>query len=174
MVQFKSDNGVDSLAAGVLPAPLCSYLERLPAIEIISVYHQERLLDHVLGHKDSMRRAPRLLPLGVEAEPGRNLAELLGDEHELERSPVTAFDIAVFLLDALLEGFEEILAYHIYDFPESGVHCVIDGIVDDCLSVRAEAVHLLEPAVSAAHAGRKDQKCWFHNKVSIGFKFGQI
>ena len=50
---------------------------------------------------------------------------------------------------------------------QKGLHGVVNGIVDDGFAVGAEAVHLLESAVTAAHSGGEDEKCRFHTEKKI-------
>ena len=143
-------------------APVCGNAERVPAIEVVAVDYHERFVDHVLCHQNCVGCAPRLLPFRVEFESFRNLVEFLGDEYKLERAAVNAFHLAVFLLYRLAELLEEILSDNIDHFAEARLDCVINRVVDDSLPGRAESVHLFEAAVTAAHTGRKDQKCRFH------------
>ena len=109
-----------------------------------------------------MGGAPRLLSFRVEGEALRNLVEFLGHEHELEGLAVNAGDVAVFFTHVLFELLPECFPYDIYDLAESGFHRVVDGVVDYGLAARAEAVHLFESAVTAAHAGSEYKKCRFH------------
>ena len=92
-----------------------------------------------------------------------DLVQLLGDEDELEGFSVDGLDTGVLGLDGLLHIGLEGLADDIDDLAEAGFHGVVDGIVDDGFSVGAEAVHLLESAVAAAHAGGQDEKGRFHS-----------
>ncbi len=120
-------------------------------------------MNDVLGHKHGVVGPPRLHALGIEGESCRNLVEFLNHEVELERRAVEAFHVAVPFRDVFLEVLKEIFPDDIHDLSESGLHGVIDRIVDDCLAVRAESVHLLKSAVTAAHSGCKYKKCRFHN-----------
>ena len=49
-----------------------------------------------------------------------------------------------------------------HEFAKAGVDGVVDGVVHDGFAVGAELVKLLEAAVTAAHAGSKEEKCRFH------------
>ena len=110
-----------------------------------------------------MGGAPGLHALGIEREAGGNLVQFLGDEDELEGFPVDGLDTGVLGLHGLFHvGFEG-FADDVDDFAEAGFHGVVDGIVDDGFAVGAEAVHLLEPAIAAAHAGGEDEKGRFHS-----------
>ena len=119
-------------------------------------------MDDVLRHQDGVGGAPGLYALGVQGEPGRNLVQLLGDEAELEGLSVDGFHAGVAGLDVLFHVGLEVFPDDVDDLAETGFHGVVDGIVDDGLSVGAEAVHLLESAVAAAHAGGQDEKGRFH------------
>ena len=120
-------------------------------------------MDDVLRHQDGVGGAPGLHALGIEREAGGDLVQLLGDEDELEGFSVDGLDTGVLGLDGLLHIGLEGLADDIDDLAETGFHGVVDGIVDDGFSVGAEAVHLLESAVAAAHAGGQDEKGRFHS-----------
>ena len=86
-----------------------------------------------------------------------------GDEDELEGLPDDGLDTGVLGLDGLFHIGLEGLADDVDDLAEAGFHGVVDGIVDNGLTVGAEAVHLLESAVAAAHAGGEDEKGRFHS-----------
>ena len=99
--------------------------------------------------------APWLLPFRIHCETLRNLVELLGYELKLERLSVNALHIAVFLADRLLELLPEILPDDVYDLAEACLHSIVNGIVNDCFTIRTETVHLFQSAVAAAHSGSK-------------------
>lgn len=61
----------------------------------------------------------------------------------------------VSLVYHFLEVIQEIFAHYIYYFPESCLDGIVNGIVDYRFTVRTEAVHLLQTAVSASHSGSK-------------------
>ncbi len=63
----------------------------------------------------------------------------------------------VFRKDLFAEILFEILAYYKHNLAESGVYGIIDRVVHDCFSVGAEAVELLEAAITASHAGCKNE-----------------
>ena len=66
-----------------------------------------------------------------------------------------------------LELLEEVLADDIDDAAETGLHGVINGIIDDGLAIGAQAVHLLEAAIAAAHACGEDEKSRFHAEIVL-------
>ena len=163
VVQLEAHDGIDALRVLVGKAPVGRDAEGLLAIVVVAVDHEEGLVDDLGGHQHGVGGTPGFLALGVERqEAGGNLVQLLGHEDELQRGAVRALDVAVFARDGLLELLEEILADDVNDFAETGLHGVVDGIVNDGFAVRTDAVHLLESAVAAAHAGGEDEKCGFH------------
>ena len=103
-----------------------------------------------------MCRAPRFLSFRVQCIFGRDLVELLCHELELERLSVKAFYVAVLLFYSRCERLFELLSHAVYDFSESRLDSIVDGIIDDCFTIWTEAVHLFESAVTAAHSGSKD------------------
>ena len=138
-------------------APVSQDLERLLAVEIVSVDDGERLVDDVFGHKEGVGGTPGLDTVFRHLEGGGNLVQFLGDEVELDGFSVRSLDAAVFLLDMRLHVFLEELTDNIDHLAEAGCDGVVDGIVDDGLSVRAQAVHLFETAITAAHAGSQNK-----------------
>ena len=104
-----------------------------------------------------MGGAPGLHPLFRHGEGSGNLVQLLGDENKLEGFPVDGFDPGIFLLDSLLHLGLERLPDDIDNLAESGLHGIVDAVVDDGFSVGTQAVHLLEAAVTAAHTGRQNK-----------------
>ena len=60
--------------------------------------------------------------------------------------------------DALAECVEQILFYNKYHAAEASLPRIVDGIVHDDLSVRADRIDLLQTAVAGAHAGSHNDK----------------
>ncbi len=149
------------------PAPVAEDAEGLLPVEVVTVDDGERLVDDVLGHQDRMGGAPGLHAFGVEGEAGGDLVQLLGDEDEFQGLAVHGLHAGVLGLDRLFHVGLKGLPDDIDDFAESGFHGIVDGIVDDGFTVGAEAVHLLESAIAAAHAGSQDKKGRFHSRYRI-------
>ena len=168
VVQLEAHDAEDALAARVRTAPVAGDAEGLTAVEVVAVDDGEGLLDHAGGHQHGVGGAPGLLALGVDRqETGGDLVQLLGHEDKLQGASVGALDVAVFARDRLLELLEEVFADDVNHFAETGLYGVVNGIIDNGFAVGAEAVHLLESAVTATHAGGEDEKCRFH--VEFGF-----
>ena len=144
-------------------------MERGLSVEIIPVDDDEGLVDHFTGHQDSVGGSPGFLPFGIEGESFGDLVQFLGDEDELERFAVNRPDTGVLFLDGGFHGFTERLADDIDDFSESRFDGIVDRIIDNGFTIGAEAVHLLEASIAAAHSGCKDKKCRFHE--NLGFNY---
>ena len=146
-------------------APVAKYPEGFLAIEVVAVDDCERLVDNILCHEHGVGSAPGFHPFGIDIVSGRDLVQFLGYEHEFQGLAVDGLDVAVLCLDMFFHVGLEVFAHNVYDFAESCFHCVVDGIVDYGFTVGAEAVHLFEPAVAAAHSGCEDKKCRFHDNL---------
>ena len=133
-------------------APVSQNLEGFLAVEIVSVDDGEGLVDDIGRHEDGVGGAPGLHPFLRDGERSGNLVQFLGDENKLEGLSVNGFYAGVFFLDGLFhlgfEGFTD----NIDHFAEPGLHGVVDAVVDNGFSMRSQTVHLLEAAITAAHA----------------------
>ena len=65
------------------------------------------------------------------------------------------FDVVSGSKDRLLELLPEIFPDDVYDLAEACLHSIVNGIVNDCFTIRTETVHLFQSAVAAAHSGSK-------------------
>ena len=68
----------------------------------------------------------------------------------------------IFSENFLTEVLFEVFADHKHDLAESGFDSVVDRIVHDSLTGRAERVELLKTSVAAAHSGCQHKECRFH------------
>ena len=163
--QFEADDAVLPLCGGVGAAPVGQNLERFLAIEIVPVDDGERLPDDIGGHEHGVGGAPGFYTLGIQGETGGNLGEFLGDENELQRCPVHGFHAFVFLLHVGFHLVLERLADNIDHLAETGGYGVVDGIINNGLSVGAQAIHLFQATITAAHTGSQDKQGRFHHFI---------
>ena len=126
-------------------------LEGVAAVEVVGVDDGEGLMDGVLGHEDGVVGAPGLLASFGDGEAGRQLVEFLED---ILHGDAVAVVVGI---DVLLELLGEGAADDEDHFAEAGADGVVDAVVEDGLAVRAYAVHLLQSAVAAAHAGSQNK-----------------
>ena len=103
-----------------------------------------------------MGGAPGFLALGIEGEFRGDLVQFLSHEDELQRSTVDAFDIGILFGYQGLHVLEEVFADYVHNLSEAGLYGIVYGIIDNGFTGGAEAVHLLESAIAAAHAGSKN------------------
>ena len=59
------------------------------------------------------------------------------------------------ILFAMANPTPEIFPDDVYDLAEACLHSIVNGIVNDCFTIRTETVHLFQSAVAAAHSGSK-------------------
>ena len=168
VLQLETDDAIGALAVLVFTEPVAQDAEGILAVIVVAVDDGERLLDDILGHQHGVGGTPGFLALRVEDIALGNLVQFLGHEDELQRRAVDAFDILVFGPDGLLHLLTEILADDIDDLAESGLDGIINRIVDDGFSVGADAIHLFESSIAAAHSGGQDKQSRFHG---ISFSF---
>ena len=145
----ETDHGILAFAVlRQLRKELANHFEAVAVVEIITVDHAERLVDHLLGHHHSMVGTPRFgtaLGNGISL---RDLVETLEDE--------LAGDMTlIFGKDLLAEILFEILADHPDDLAKTGLDGVIDTVVHDRLAVGAQTVQLFQTTITAAHTGSK-------------------
>ncbi len=127
-----------------------NHTERVTSVEVIGIDYSERLLDSFFSHEHCVVCAPGFGAVGRTCVAFGKLVECL-------KNDFGGYDTFVFTEYFFAEIFFEILADDEYDFSESGFDCVVDGIIHDCLAVWAETVELFETAVTAAHAGGKNE-----------------
>src|SRR5574344_409401 len=151
MIELETNYTIDTSTAFVSAKPISENLERLLAIEIITIDHRKRLMNDIFRHKNCVCCSPRFLSLRVQCELSRNLVKLLSYKLELKRLSVEALHMAVFLFYGLFKLLLKVLAYNVNDLAESSLYCVINRIIDNSLAIRTETVHLLESAIAAAH-----------------------
>ena len=108
------------------PEPVAENPEGFLSVVVVTVDDGERLVDDILCHQHGVGCSPRLLPLRVEGEPGRNLVQLLDHEIKLKRSSVWTGDAAVLLFYGLFELLAEIFPDDVNDLAESGIDRVVD------------------------------------------------
>ena len=139
----------------MLLAPVSQNFERLLAVKIVPVDDGKRLLDYLCGHEHGVGCAPGLYTLLRHGEGSGNLVQFLRYEDKLERLPVHGFYSGIFFLNRRFHLIFERLADNVHHFAKTGLHGVVNAIINNGFSVRAQAVHLLEAAIAAAHSGCK-------------------
>lgn len=137
-------------------APFGGHLEGVLSVVVVAVDDDEGFFDHILRHQHGMGGTPGLYSLGIEGEAGGNLVQFLGYENELQGCAVHALDVRIFLGHKGFHVFEEVFTDDVDHLSESGLHGIVDGIIDNGLSGRPQAVHLFESAITAAHSGSKN------------------
>ncbi len=142
--------------------PVGNGLERIFSVEVVAIDDCEWLVYDIFCHEHGVSRPPRFLSFRVQRVFGWNLVELLNHEIELQRGAVRAFHARVFLPHCFFELILEILPDYVDNLSESSINCIEDRVIDDSLSARAEAVHLFQSAVTAAHSSSQNEKCRFH------------
>ena len=156
VVEFETDYTILSFAMLVGTAPVGQNIEGIAAIVVVSIDNREGFVDYILCHEHCVGGAPRLLPVRIDRNASGYLVQFLRDKHEFQGTAVDTLYSGVFPGYEGLHVFQEVFAHYIDHLAESGVDCVVNGIVDDCFFVGAEAVHLLEAAVTAAHSSCKN------------------
>ena len=129
---------------------LRQYAIALRSVKIVSIDDRKGLVDRVGGHQNCVQRAPRLVAAGRDGKPLRKFIEFLKDvfDRDMSFKPCT---------DGLLEHLLNVLADNEHDLAESGAECVVDRIVDDGFTTRADWIDLLEAAIAVAHAGGQNE-----------------
>ena len=149
-------HGIFSGAAfGELAEELAHHLEGVAVVEVIAVDDSEGFLDGVLAHHHRVVGSP-----GLGAAFGAS--EAFGQCVERLEYEFTGDVVFIFGEHDAAEVLFEILADNKHEFAESGVDGIVDGVVHDGLSVRAQSVQLLESAVAATHSSSEKEECRFH------------
>ena len=126
------------------------YLIRLLSVEVIGVDDSERLFDEVFTHEYGVVGTPRFAALRVVAASCRYFIDRLETDLALYFTFVlTQYDAAEIIL--------EVLADDKHDLAKTCAKRIIDTVVQDSLAVRAQAVHLFQSSVAAAHSGRQNK-----------------
>jgi hypothetical protein len=120
-------------------------------VEIVRVQHQERLADHPAERDDGVTGSPRRLPIGGWSEPGGNVVDPLGDDHDVDGWAESGGNLR---LEELLiaRGRDE------YDSPAPGPNGVVDGILEQRLAAGPHGLELLRPSESRRSAGCEDRE----------------
>ena len=116
------------------------------AVKIIRIDGGERFTHRVGGHENRMGGAPRLGAAGRHGKPRRQFVQFLKDVFHRDAFLETRADDFPELRFDVVPDDEDELA-------EAGAHRVINRIINDRLAVGADRINLLQPAVTAAHAG---------------------
>ena len=156
LVQFEADYGILSLGILVGMAPVGSHFEGIFSIVVVAVDNDERTVDDILRHQHGMCGTPWLLALRIQGETCRYLVQFLGDEDELQRSAVDALDIRILFRHKGFHVFEEVFAHDVHDLAEASLDGIVYGIINNGFTGGAEAVHLFESAIAAAHTGSEN------------------
>src|SRR5580693_4693231 len=132
---------------------LRQYAIALRSVEIVGVDNREGLVDRVGSHQNCMQRTPRPAAAYRDGKSRRKFIEFLKDvfNRDMSFKPCT---------DGVLERMLNVLANNEHDLTESGTKCVVDRIVDDGFTMRADWINLLEAAVAVAFAGGQNEQRW--------------
>src|SRR5260370_39649294 len=124
---------------------LRQYAIALGSVKIVGVDDRKGLVDRVGGHQNCVQCAPWPGSAGRNGKPLRKFVEFLKSVFDPDMSfkPRT---------DGLLESLLNVLADNEHDLTESGAQCVVDRIVEDGFTTRADRINLLEAAVAVAQA----------------------
>ena len=162
IVEHEPEDGGNPLGVFMVPAPPGRDPEGFPAVIIVSVDGDERLVDDIPRHQDRMAGAPGLFPAFRNAESLRDHVQFLADEPEFHFLSVRTGQTGVFGEDSafhfLAEGFPDDVDY----LSESGFDGVVDGIIDDGFPGGAHPVHLFQSSVAASLSSREYKQCRFH------------
>ncbi len=164
VLQLEAYDAVLALGLFVGAAPIGQNLEGFLSVEVVTIDDGEGFVDDIGRHEHGVGGAPGLDAGLGHGEPGGNLVEFLGDEHKLKRLAVHSFHMGIALFHVGFHIGLEGLTDNIYHFAEAGFHGVVNGVVNDGFPVGAQAVHLFETAIAAAHAGSEYKECRFHSK----------
>ena len=104
-----------------------------------------------------MGGAPGLYAALRNGEGSGNLIQFLGNKDKLQGLAVASLYAGISLLDVGFHIGLESLAHNVHHFAKTGLYGIVDAIVDDGFSVGAQAVHLFEAAVTAAHSSCKNK-----------------
>ena len=130
---------------GQLAQELADGHKGVTVVEIIAVDHTEGLTDSILTHQHSVVCSPRFHTAFGTLEAFGQIIQCLENQFTRDMSFVLADD---FVAEILFK----ILADHKDQFAETGLNGVIDRIVHNRFAVRAQAVQLLQTAITASHA----------------------
>ena len=135
---------VDPIPVGAAAQPVVQQFIGMAAVIVVRVDHGEGTVDQAGAAQDGVRRAPWLpASLGNGKPVGQALRELLIHIVHLHvRLDAVAHDVAKVIRDTAVDD-----EYHAL---KPGADGVEERIVDDDLSVRADGIDLLEPAVARA------------------------
>ena len=134
--------------------------ECLRTIVIVRVDDGKGAVHHAPGGQDRVGGAPRLFPPVGDGVAGGEVVQ------SLERIP----DMHP-LADAVAHSLPEIRLHLLLDDKNNGfkpgLPGIIDGIVYDALSMSTHRVHLLQPAIAAAHTRSQNYQNWFLHSASL-------
>ena len=133
--------------------------EGLRAVVVVGIDDRKGPVDELPGGQHRVGSAPGLLPAqGDAVSPGKALQLLEGVGRVHAPADARAHQLPEVRLQFPVDDKDNLL--------ESGPPGIVDGVVDNALSVSAHGVHLLEAAVAAAHAGSQDdQNRFLHMQV---------
>ena len=151
VIYAEAHHGILAGAAfGQFAQELSHHLEGVAVVEVIAIEHSKRLLDDILAHEDCVVRAPGLLAAFGNGEAFGQSVEALEAEFAGDVTLVLGEDLCAELLF-------EVVADDPYYFAKAGLNSVVDAIVHDALTLRAECVELLEATVAASHTCSKEE-----------------
>ena len=107
-------------------------------------------MDHVFGHHHGMVRSPGFLAAFRHGITFRQAVQFLIDEFHVNLAAK-----ALLRID-LLESLGKRVTDDKDHLAETGLDGIVDRVVDDGLTARAETVHLFEGAVAGTHPGSQN------------------
>ena len=147
-------------AVGVVGQVVVEHPVGLGAVVVVGVDNREGAVYQFPGRQHRVGGAPGLGPAGGNGHVAHHVLHFLEGVADLHPpADPAAHQGAEVGLQLPVDDKNNLL--------KPGPPGVIDGIVDEALPTAAYAVHLLQAAVSAAHAGsQNDQNRFFHRVVS--------
>ena len=126
-------------------------LKGMGSVIIIRIDHRERRVDQLPAAQDGMARAEGFHPSLRNAEPFRQVSQLLKRVGNLHMPGDPVPDQAS---EVLLD-----LMFNQEDHPlKPGSPGIKNAVIQDGLPVRPDRIHLLQPAVAAPHSRRHNQE----------------
>src|SRR5271170_3946439 len=122
----------------------------LCSVKIVGIDNSKWLADGAGGRQNCVHRAPWLGPICRHGKSWRELVEFLKNvfDRDVLFEPCT---------NNLRERLLNILTDNEYELAIPGTKSVVDRIIHDGFTTRADGINLLEPPITAAQASGQDE-----------------
>lgn len=132
------------------------------AIEVVRVNNREGTLDKVTGGQNRLPGPPGFCPALRDRMPGGQVIQFL-------KGVINGDASFVSFTDRLAKGSFKIATDHKDNLPETGLHGIVDRIIQKRFAVGTHGIQLFETAIAAAHAGGKHEEggCLHHRRDTL-------